>query len=215
MKRTQITQQQVDYCVELINSIPKSTNGFRCWKLEPRVTALIVACAIKTDSPRQSAHAIATASGHSGTALYNFLNGKDTGAAKWQELRDELAKLGVKHLVRGKEDKQATTAAEAGKTATVVERLAALTDDGPVTVVKPATLAVTNKGEVITATPPAAATTPTAMVAQGGGFATKTETTRSVIDPNTGDILVITTRRVLYGSVEHRAKMIEMNAKKA
>ena len=79
------------------------------------------------------------------------------------------------------------------------------------------TLATTNKGEVVTTTPPKADNSP--MVATPGQFATKANVTNAAsasplpvkvcrkYDPTSGDIIVTrTTTQVLkYGTPEHQA----------
>lgn len=147
------------------------------------------------------------ATGAALSTLRHLIRGNRPDGNKWPALREALSARGIKwRMPFAWRNDPAPPAAEVLAPAAFT---VAIKPD------KPATLAVTNKGEVITAAPPVAATTPTTMVAQAGDFAVKTNTTRCVIDANTGDILIITTRRVLYGSPEHRAKMIEMNAKKA
>ncbi|MDI9599428.1 MAG: hypothetical protein QM323_08050, partial [Acidobacteriota bacterium] len=69
------------------------------------------------------------------------------------------------------------------------------------------------KGEVVTAKPPTAATMPTPMVAAPGEFATKSDATRCVLDTKTRDILVITTKRIPFGTPEWCDKMVEINSK--
>lgn len=65
------------------------------WKGAPKHTAAIVACVLSTAFPKASARKVADAAGLSQTALYCFLNGKDTGGMRWPELRTEVMALGL------------------------------------------------------------------------------------------------------------------------
>lgn len=199
--------------IEAINGAARINNTKRIhWAANLEVPAAVAFAIISAAEPIKIVYQIADATGASVSVLQNLRRGNKADGQKWPALRDVLRNRGITFDKDGAKSvthiADAVPPAEFTVKATAVEPVA-----DPITV-PPATLAVTNKGEVVTAKPPTAATMPLAMVASPGGFATKTETTRSVIDPNTGDILVITTRRVLYGSPDHRAKMIEMNAKK-
>lgn len=79
--------------------------------------------------------------------------------------------------------------------------------------VKPKTLAVTANGAVSIAAPPVAAVAPSPMVAPAGDFAVKASPTRCVLDTKNNDILVITTKRIPFGSPEWCEKMVEINSK--
>lgn len=77
---------------------------------------------------------------------------------------------------------------------------------------KRATLAVTPNGAVEIATPPVAAAAPPAMV-RPVGPCTKDTTVAPRnwrLDPETQDILVTTTTRYVYGSPEHRTKLMQI-----
>ena len=54
---------------------------------------------------------------------------------------------------------------------------------------------------------------PTPMVAAPGEFATKSDATRCVLDTKTRDILVITTKRIPFGTPEWCDKMVDINSK--
>jgi len=71
-----------------------------------------------------------------------------------------------------------------------------------------AQLAVTNKGEVVTAPLPVAAVAPKVMAATPGEFAVKTSTKKTAIDPATGDCIVTITTRSPYGTPGHREAML-------
>ena len=192
-----ITDEQVAACAEIINSIPKTFGKQIGWKNAPKHTAAVVACLLRTLRPKASARIVSKAAGLSPTALYCFMNGKDTGGMRWPELRSEVVALGAECY-----NEKAPRDAEAH-----------LPEPPSPIVASPMTLATTNKGEVVTATLPTAATTPSAMAAKPGEFATKTDATRCVLDTKTKDILVITTRRIEFGTPAWCEKMVEINSK--
>lgn len=194
---TIITDEQVAACAEIINSIPKTFGKQIGWKGAPKHTAAVVACLLGTLRPKASARIVSKAAGLSPTALYCFMNGNDTGGMRWPELRAEVVSLGAECY-----NEKAPRDAEAP-----------LPEPPTPSVASPMTLATTNKGEVVTATLPTAATTPSAMAAKPGEFATKTDATRCVLDTKTKDILVITTRRIEFGTLAWCEKMVEINSK--
>jgi len=51
------------------------------------------------------------------------------------------------------------------------------------------------------------------MAAKPGEFATKENGTRCVLDTKTKDILIITTRRIEFGTPAWCEKMVEINSK--
>ncbi len=199
--------------IEAINGAARINNTKRIhWAANLEVPAAVAFAIISAAEPIKIVYQIADATGASVSVLQNLRRGNKADGQKWPALRDVLRNRGITFDKDGA--KPVSHIADAVPPAEFTVKATAVAPVADPITVPPATLAVTNKGEVVTAKPPTAATTPTAMVAHGGDFAVKTATTRSAIDPNTGDILVITTRRVLYGSPDHRAKMIEMNAKK-
>ena len=207
MQTKRITDEQVAACVSIIKSIPKTHGGFIGWKTAAKHVAAVAACALNTARPKESARLIAGDAGLSTTALYCFLNGKDTGGARWPELREEVKKFGVDCLIEKSRDKsidERVKAIEANADAIN----ASITEPVPPTT--PVTLATTNKGEVIVTTPPPP---PSAMAAKPGEFATKSDATRCVLDVKTRDILVITTRRIEFGTPAWCDKMVEINSK--
>jgi hypothetical protein len=214
MQSKRITDEQVATCVSIIKSIPKIHDGFIGWKSHAKQVAAVVACALNTDSPKLSARIIAADVGLSQTALYYFLNGKDTGGGRWQELRDEVKKFGLE-CYSDKSPREVSITER-------VERIEANADsinavqartEAPAPATKPIVLATTNKGEVIVADPPAQVTAPPVMAAKPGEFATKENGTRCVLDTKTKDILVITTRRIEFGTPAWCEKMVEINSK--
>ena len=199
--------------IEAINGAARINNTKRIhWAANLEVPAAVSFAIISAAEPIKIVYQIADATGASVSVLQNLRRGNKADGQKWPALRDVLRNRGITFDKDGA--KPVSHIADAVPPAEFTVKATAVAPVADPITVPPATLAVTNKGEVVTAKPPTAATMPLAMVASPGGFATKTETTRSVIDPNTGDILVITTHRILYGSAPHRAKMIEMNAKK-
>ena len=200
MQITTITADEIAHCVRLINSIPKTHGNFTNWKSSPTSVALVVACALKTTFPKSAARLIAKAAGFSETALYPFLNGKDTGGAWWEDLREQVKSHGVECFAGKMRDPTAAN-------------FTAAADATPLVAAKPVTLATTNKGDVIVADVPAHVATPTAMAAKPGEFATKENSTRCVLDTKTRDILVITTKRIPFGTPEWCDKMVDINSK--
>lgn len=151
-----ITDEQVAACAEIINSIPKTFGKQIGWKDAPKHTAAVVACLLRTLRPKASARIVSKAAGLSPTALYCFMNGKDTGGMRWPELRSAVVALGAE--------------------------------------------CYNEKA-------------PSAMAAKPGEFATKTDATRCVLDTKTKDILVITTRRIEFGTPAWCEKMVKINSK--
>ena len=225
MQTKRITDEQVAACVSIIKSIPKTHGGFIGWKTAAKHVAAVAACALNTARPKESARLIAGDAGLSTTALYCFLNGKDTGGARWPELREEVKKLGLEcYSDKSQRVEQIRKQIERlGPDSEFLSRVAKIEDNAdainaaeaspPPTPAKPVTLATTNKGHVVTASVPASVTTPTAMAAKPGEFATKTDGTRCVLDVKTRDILVITTRRIEFGTPAWCDKMVEINSK--
>lgn len=223
MNTKRITDEQVATCVSIIKSIPKTHGGFIGWKSAAKQVAAVVACALNTDSPKLSARIIAGDVGLSQTALYCFLNGKDTGGARWQELRDEVKNFGLEcYSDKSQRAEQIRKQIERlGPDSEFLSRVAKIEANADAInaaeasppAVKPVTLATTNKGQVVAAAVPTAVSTPTAMAAKPGDFATKTNTTRCVLDTKTNDILVITTRRIEFRSPEWCDKMVDINSK--
>jgi hypothetical protein len=214
------------YCQSLLATMPRRYSGRQIsWKDDPETTAKITAALLGCADVRSAIFHLYTATGIGVQTFGHFIYGNDSSGAAWPDLRAALSILGVSPLMTRVEARAQRVTDAATATPTVIERLATLTNDPPKAIapvsdappVKPATLAVTNKGDVITATPPAAATMPSPMIATGGDFAVKASTTtaKACIDATTGDILVITTKRIPYGTPEHRARMIEMNTPKS
>ena len=207
----------LEVAIHAIKTAPRCNRGVH-WAAKPTVMGLVAVAILGAKDQSHASDEITKATGVKLWTLRHFIRGNDASGNKCQSIHDAVGAAGLmlsanprghrRGMVTVAPSVDAVPPAEFTVKATAVAPVA-----DPITV-PPATLAVTNKGEVVTAKLPTAATMPLAMVAAPGGFATKTETTRSVIDPNTGDILVITTHRILYGSAPHRAKMIEMNAKK-
>lgn len=224
-----ITQEQVAACVEIINSIPKRNGNHVGWKSAPKETAAVAACILCTTHPKASARKIADAAGLSQTALYCFLNGKDAGGMRWPELQAEVKALGMEcyseKSPREKSiaDRVASIETNADAINRNLEASAGLAadaktsgdHDGTIAAthkglsVAMAMLATTNKGEVIVTTPPP----PSTMAAKPGEYATKTDATRCVLDTKTKDILIITTRRIEFGTPAWCEKMVEINSK--
>jgi len=208
MQTKRITDEQVAACVSIIKSIPKTQGNFIGWKGAARHVAAVVACALNTARPKESARLIAGDAGLSTTALYCFLNGKDTGGARWPELRDEVKKFGVECFTEKSRDKSIDERVQ--KIEANADAINGATVEPDPTTAKPVTLATTNKGEVIVTAPPPP---PTTMAAKPGEFATKTDATRCVLDTKTKDILIITTRRIEFGTPAWCEKMVEINSK--
>ncbi len=159
------------------------------------------------------------------TSLHHFARGNKSDGTKWPELRAELTERGYQW--REPHGKKSATAPSLP--------VADIIPPAPVVM-----LATTNKGEVITATPPKPDASP--MIAKGGEFATKAHgpvpangihgdamhvtrgsapaTLASPLpikvcrkhDPASGDIIVTrtTTQTLKYGSDEHKAATILM-----
>ncbi len=224
MQQKRITDEQVAACVSIIKSIPKTHGGFIGWKNAPKHVAAIVACMLNTDRPKASARIIAGDAGLSQTALYCFMNGKDTGGARWPELKDEVKRLGAEcYSEKSPRDKDidervgkieanadAINRNQEATAALVADAKASGDHDGTIAATRKGMLATTNKGEVIVTTPPPL---PTAMAAKPGEFATKENSTRCVLDTKTRDILVITTKRIPFGTPEWCDKMVDINSK--
>lgn len=201
----------ISIAISAINACPRLNNRRINWSADKSVMSKVAIAILSAPDTNKAIIDITAATGVQSWTMKHFIRGRNASGGTEPEVIAAIKEAGLSHVTidgRRRQDApivQAPTPAE-------VKPLVRINDEGR-GLTKPVTLATTNKGEVVTAVMPGAHSSP--MVAQGGGFATKTETTRSVIDPNTGDIIVITTRRILYGSVEHRAKMIEMNSKKA
>jgi len=215
MQPKRITNEQVATCVSIIKSIPKTQGNFIGWKGAPKQVAAIVACALNTARPKESARLIAGDAGLSTTALYCFLNGKDTGGMHWPELQAEVKVFGMECFSEKSREKSRDKNVNER-----IERIEANADainasasSAEAPAAKPVTLATTNKGDVIVTDAPTRITAPTAMAARPGEFATRTDAPRCVLDTKTKDILVITTRRIEFGTPAWCEKMVEINSK--
>ena len=189
--------------IEAIKNAPRCPRGV-LWSAKPEVMG-VVACAIL--GARDMDKAISEITDATGVQLWtlrHFIRGNDASGNRSQAIHDATngANLPLLCNRRGQRRTALQIAAAPG---------VAGAEQAPQT--KPVTLATTNKGEVIVADVPPQVATPTAMAAKPGEFATKENSTRCVLDTKTRDILVITTKRIPFGTPEWCDKMVDINSK--
>jgi len=198
--------------IEAINGAARINNTKRIhWAANLEVPAAVAFAILSAAEPIKIVYQIADATGASVSVLQNLRRGNKADSQKWPALRDVLRNRGITFDKDGA--KSITHIADAVPPAEFTVKATAVAPVADPITVPPATLAVTNKGEVVTAKPPTAATMPTPMVAAPGEFATKSDATRCVLDTKTKDILVITTRRIEFGTPAWCEKMVEINSK--
>lgn len=145
-----------------------------------------------------------------GTLSY-FVRGQNTQGSTWPALREAIRANSLQWVVPPRERRAASATTPAVATAAPPKAIAPVANPGTQPA-KRATLAVTPNGAVEIATPPAAATAPSAMVARPVAPCVKDAAPPRNwrIDPETQDILVTTTTRYAYGSPEHRTKLMQI-----
>ena len=194
----------LEVAINAINNAPRLSKSRIHWAAVPD-TMVKVAVAVLSSADRNAAIAkITEATGVMVWTIQNFVRGKDACSRLSHEVRAGIAAAGFKHddidRRNGKKTRDASKTDAAPAPTPAADHVPAA----------PVTLATTNKGEVIVTTPPPP---PTTMAAKPGEFATKTDATRCVLDTKTKDILIITTRRIEFGTPAWCEKMVEINSK--
>lgn len=203
----------LEVAINAIKTAPRCNRGVH-WAAKPTVMGLVAVAILGAKDQSYVSGEITKATGVKLWTLRHFIRGNDASGNKCQSIHDAVSAAGLmlsanprghrRGAVTASPSADAVPPAEFTVNATAVAPVA-----DPITV-PPATLAVTNKGEVIVTTPPPP---PTTMAAKPGEFATKSDATRCVLDTKTKDILVITTRRIEFGTPAWCEKMVEINSK--
>jgi len=192
----------LEVAIHAINNAPRLSESRIHWSAVPD-TMVKVAVAVLSSTDRNATIAkITEATGVMVWTIQNFVRGKDACSRLSHEVRAGIAAAGFKHDDIDRRNGKKTRGASKTDAAP-----APAADHVPAA---PVTLATTNKGEVIVTTPPPP---PTTMAAKPGEFATRTDAPRCVLDTKTKDILVITTRRIEFGTPAWCEKMVEINSK--
>lgn len=202
----------ISIAISAINACPRLNNRRINWSADKSVMSKVAIAILSAPDTNKAIIDITAATGVQSWTMKHFIRGRNASGGTEPEVIAAIKEAGLSHVTIDGRRRQDATIVQA-PTPAEVKPFVRINDEGRgPAITKPITLATTNKGEVVTAVMPGAHNSP--MVAPGGDFAVKTNTTRCAIDANTGDILVITTRRILYGSPDHRTKMIEMNTTK-
>lgn len=206
----------LEVAINAIKTAPRCNRGVH-WAAKPTVMGLVAVAILGAKDQSYVSGEITKATGVKLWTLRHFIRGNDASGNKCQSIHDAVSAAGLMLSANPRGHRRgAVTASPSVDTVPPAEFTVKATAVAPVAdpiTVPPATLAVTNKGEVVTAKPPTAATMPTPMVAAPGEFATKSDATRCVLDTKTKDILVITTRRIEFGTPAWCEKMVEINSK--
>lgn len=195
-----MTPTPIQSAIAAIKSAPRINGGRIFWKANPAIMAEVAAAIIGASDQLSAMKAITEATHVQEWTMRHFIRGNDASGVKCQRIHDGLAARGLS-VVSYDRRTAAGRSVAADKT------------KAPAPTPKPIVLATTNKGEVIVADPPAQISAPQVMAAKPGEFATKENGTRCVLDTKTKDILIITTRRIEFGTPAWCEKMVEINSK--
>jgi hypothetical protein len=205
----------IEHTIRAIANTPRLRPGCIHWMADISVPTMVALTILGAIDQRTAVADLVKGSGASSMTIQNFARGNKADGTIWPELRDRLTAAGVQwnENARGATRRMAANKTPLDLDADIAppRAVAPVADFAAPT--KSTPLAITANGNVTTTTLPQAFPTPSAMIAKAGEFATKTDAARTVLDTKTRDILVITTKRIEYGTPEWCAKMVEINSK--